>query len=70
MNAALYPATALSAAGNHEEFRIPDSPLGEAVCGFRLAWGWVDGTVQPCIIHEGVAYPGFRPATANEAYAR
>lgn len=70
MNATLYPATALSAAGNHEEFRIPGSRLGDAVCGFQLAWGWVAGAVQPCIIHEGVAYPGFRPATPKEVYTR
>ena len=64
----LYPAAQLSMQGNREEFGIPETPLGDAVCRCRLVWGWVAGHLQPCILHAGVSYPGFRFATAKEVY--
>ena len=63
----LYPVQELSSVANREEFGIPDTPLGNLVSSFRLAWGWVEGELQACIIHESVNYPGFRPATRKEA---
>ena len=65
----LYPAAQLSMQGNREEFNIPETPLGDAVCRCRLAWGRVQGVLQPCIILEGVYFPGgMTPATAKEVY--
>ena len=65
----LYPTSQLSLQGNREEFNIPETPLGDAVCRCRLAWGRVQGVLQPCIILEGVYYPGgMTPATAKEVY--
>ena len=66
--APFYPAAQLSIAGNHDEFGIPVTPLGDAICGCRIVWGWVAGELQPCILHKGVHYPGFVPATAKEVY--
>ncbi len=63
-----YPAISLSLAGNHEEFNIPSTPLGVAVCQLRLIWGRVEGNIQPCILHSGVHYPGFQPVSRKEVY--
>lgn len=57
----------LSIAGNHEEYGIPNTPLGEAVCSLPLTWGLVEGHVQACIISPLVSYPGFVRLTRREA---
>ena len=56
----------LSVAGNHDEFSIPETPLGDEICKLPLGWGWVEGTLQACIKLKGVHYPSFRPATRKE----
>lgn len=65
----IYPAHQLSIMGNMEEFCMPDTTLGKAVCCFHLVWGRVNGVIQPCILHPAVRYPGFQPITADEVYA-
>ncbi len=67
-SSSFYPAHRLSIAGNRDEFGIPTSDLGEAICSFRLVWGQVNGEIQPCILHSGVTYPGFQPVSAKEVY--
>ena len=63
-----FPAMQLSIAGNRDEFCIPASPLGDAICSCHLVWGKVNGEIQPCILHPGVHYPDFQPASAKEVY--
>lgn len=62
------PVAHLSVAGNLDEFRIPDTTLGKRICRLRLIWGYVNGKIQPCILHPGVQYPNFSPATFEEVY--
>ena len=64
----LFPKHQLSIAGNREEFSIPETPLGDTVCSFRLVWGRVAGVIQPCILMKGVHYPGFQPVSKREVY--
>lgn len=63
-----YPSQPLSVPGNREEFHIPSTRAGDVVCRFHLVWGRVEGRLQPCILTEGVSYPGFQPAGAREVY--
>lgn len=63
-----YPAQQLSVPGNREEFRIPSTRVGNAVCHFHLVWGRVEGRLQPCILTEGLRYPGFQPVKGKEVY--
>ncbi len=64
-----YPAICLSAAGNHDEFGIPTTPLGDAVCQLRLVWARVDGAIQPAILHPSVHYPNFEAVDGKEVYS-
>lgn len=57
----------LSAIAQHDEYCIPHTPLGEAVCKLPLRWGKVGGLVQPIIDMEGVEYPDCRLLTRKEA---
>ena len=60
------PKQQLSIVGNHDEFDIPVTPLGDAVCRLHIVWGRVEGRLQPCIYMEGVSYPGMQPPTRQE----
>ena len=68
MSSLFFPKHQLSIAGNRDEFSIPHSDLGDAICSFHLVWGKVNGQIQPCILHPGLSYPGFQPVTAKEVY--
>ncbi len=57
----------LSIAANRDEFRIPDTGLGDVVCRMRLGWGRINGRWQPVImaLAEAGAYrraTGYTPA--------
>lgn len=53
--------TQLSKLGNHAEFKIPFTTVGEQVCRFPLFWGWHirKKYVQPLIDSPLVHYIGF-----------
>ena len=57
----------LSAIAQHDEYCIPRTPLGEAVCKLPLRWAKVGGLVQPIIHMAGVEYPDCRLLTRKEA---
>lgn len=59
----------LSREGNHDEYHIPRTPMGDLVCSMLLSWALVDGHVQSCIVSDLITYPGYKRLSREEAYA-
>ncbi len=58
----------LSSAGNHEEYRVPHTPMGDIVCKLPLTWALVGGRLQACInMPDLIAYPAYTRLTRDEA---